>query len=151
MTTRENLVHIEQWETIAVTPLPAGWRIVTHDLAGGIVEEACPLTLLQQHLATDVYWDDPTQGDVQYRRQMRRTTHEPPYDKRVVPAGWLSDYMTFEPIGDELCGSGQFLGLLPPGAGVPQWMVDAAAAKAEASSGGSGWVRAPIGAEELTR
>lgn len=78
---------IEQWETIAVTALPTGWRNVYKNEDGSVHVEPCPGLLLQEHRSTDRVWDEPAE-DAPYRIRTKATQHEAPYDTRVVFAAF---------------------------------------------------------------
>lgn len=86
---------IENWETVAVTALPPGWRNVYRDDNGGLFTDHCPALLLQEHRSDTECWDEP-QGDGQPARfSKREKARESPYQTRVVFAadqgGWLDD------------------------------------------------------------
>lgn len=93
--------HVEHWETVQVTALPTGWVNVFTVEGGGEMRASCPAVLLQEHRATDEYWDihSPDGG---HEVRMRTIRKEPPYGTRTVfanfnravlaPANEASDY-----------------------------------------------------------
>lgn len=81
-------IHITSWETVAITPLPPGWRNV-YRIAGDDSphENPCPAILLQEDRGTTEAWDEP-QGDGPMRRRSRFKAAEPPYETRAIFADW---------------------------------------------------------------
>lgn len=74
---------VDEWMTTAVTALPAGWRNVYTMEQGKLLVLPCPALLLQELRATDQVWDLPA-GDPRGRIRSETTTHQPPYETRVV-------------------------------------------------------------------
>jgi hypothetical protein len=90
-----------RWETIAVTPLPAGWRnVFFSDDAGTPDAHPCPAVLLQEN-----------RGMVVAREGGRPVFEaaEPPYETRVVFADW--DHGCLCPVVE----STGFAGIIGPG------------------------------------
>lgn len=75
--------RITCWETIAITPLPPGWRNVFVDDDGTPAAHPCPAVLLQENRGAVIAWDEPAAG----RRQTFEAA-EPPYETRAVFADW---------------------------------------------------------------
>ena len=84
---KDRTIYFITWETIAVTPLPPGWRNVYRDDDGALHATPCPAILLQENRGTTKAWDEP-QGDGPPLRRSHFTAAEPPYETRAVFADW---------------------------------------------------------------
>lgn len=74
--------RIEEWQTVAVAPLPPGWRNVYRDDDATTHTHACPAVLLQELRAIRHIWDVPEEG--RYAIREKTWDMEPPYETRAV-------------------------------------------------------------------
>lgn len=73
-------IYVTVWETVAVTPLPPGWRNVYRE-NGEVRAYLCPAVLLQENRGKVAVWDDSFEPA------------EPPYETRAVFAAWTDSYL----------------------------------------------------------
>lgn len=78
----DNRWTICDWQTVAVTALPAGWRNIYRQNDGTVMTTTCPAILLQEGRGEIVSWDEQQDGRIV--RRSREEKFDPPFLTRAV-------------------------------------------------------------------